>query len=154
MSIQPLEGKMRLLTVLFIFVLGSSAIASNLDGVWTGNGKFESAAFGSISPALAKIEINQNGNILSTKNCWSFTTDVANWNVCSSQDLEISGSDLIYQGYHVGTISTNQLSLQYSYAGAQIEEFIELQANGLLSYRYKAVDSGGTVAAEASGLTK
>jgi hypothetical protein len=147
---------MRLLFVGLISLLANFAWASDFDGAWQGVGTYEATGWGSFSADPVVIQINQSGNILSSKDCWSFLRDGANWRVCSSTDLEIIGTGLFSQGYRVGSISGNRIDISYNLEGNLIEAVVELQNNGTLSYSYQATEtsSGRIIKTQAAGLTR
>ncbi len=145
---------MRLLIgILFCFV-GNFALASAFDGTWSGTGKVETSSWGSFSASPVVIEIKQNGTVLSSKDCWSFVKDGANWRICSSRDLDMKGSELWYQGHRVGSLSPSRIEINYNVGGNLIESVVELQANGTLDFKYQAADSTGFVRNEALGLIR
>ena len=147
---------MRLLLISLMFLMSNSAWASNLEGVWQGVGTYETTSWGSFVADPVVIEIKQSGNILSSKDCWSFLRNGTNWRVCTSTDLEVNGAELLCRGSRVGSISENRVDIHYMDGNHLVEAVVELQSNGTLNFLYQTRElaTGHLVKTQAIGLTR
>jgi hypothetical protein len=145
---------MRIAVISIILLFSNFAGAFDFAGTWKGVGLYEATIWGSFKAHDVNVEIIQNDHILSIKDCWAFLKDGSNWRICSANDFEISGFDILIMGEKVGSFTKNRLVINYNYGGTLIEFNIFKNPDGGLNYLYQALESssGELIKAKADGL--
>lgn len=126
------------LFITLLCLVASSAFAADFNGTWAGKGSLENSTLGFFPMASVTIKIKQQDSNIVAEDCWKFLKDGNNWKICSSTELLISGTDLLFQGYKVGSISENRIEIKFNLEGSLIESSLEILPNETMNYTYKS----------------
>lgn len=142
-----------LLIALAMITFTQSAIA-DFSGNWTGKGTLQISGK-SYAADPVSIKVTQLPTSIESEDCWTIKEDGSDMQLCSDRTLQISGSTLYYQGQAVGSISADQISVDFTSANITVRASAKLQPDGSVDFKSTTVDHlGGSVNAHATGLTR